>query len=158
MKSDQLDYYKAYKLTKISDPYRTYLKGQNNGWWNPKISGECRLELLMETETIEEIMENFPIYDAFYEIGYRNAKPFLFVDGLKFRGLHLYSGQNCVSYHTDGTASIKGELAFLFIYESFGNEIIFIISSWNKTKVREMKIGFSRGREYGLNYNLQFNE
>ena len=66
---DYLDYYRVYRLVKVSDPYRPYVKGENNGWWIRKINGECVLELLAEMETVEEILEQFPMIEAYYEMG-----------------------------------------------------------------------------------------
>ena len=156
--SDYLDYYKAYRLVKVSDPYLPYVKGETNGWRIHKVPGICKLYLLMESETIEEIMEQFPVVEMYYEVGYQNVRTFPFEDGLKFVGLHLRSGGNCVCYHANGTTPIKGELAFRYIYESFDNEVILIVSSWNADKLTEMSLSFHRGKEYWIHYDLELDE
>ena len=153
---DYLDYYKAFRLVKVSDPYLPYIKGENNGWWIRKIPGKCKLDFLTEAETMEEIMEQFPVCEMYYELGYRNVIPFMYEDNLRFVDLHLRSGENSVCYHVDGTAAIKGELAFQYIYESFDNEIILITSSWNSEKLTDMSLNFNRGKEYWIHYDLEF--
>ena len=156
--SNYLDYYKAYRLVKVSDPYLPYVKGETNGWRIHKMPGICKLYLLMESETIDEIMEQYPIFKTYYEIGYRNVKPFVFSNELEFQGLHLRSGEKCVCYHANGTAHIQGELAFRYIYESFDNEVIMIASSWNAEKFTEMSLTFNRGKKYWIHYDLELNE
>ena len=153
---DYLDYYKAYRLVKVSEPYKPYIKGE--GWRWCALHGTCRLELITEAETMEEIVEQLPVFDMYYEVGYKNVKPFVFVNGLKFQGLHLASGNNSVGYHVKGTAPIKGELAFQLIYESYDHEIIFIVSAWNAEKLTEMSLSFERGKEYHLRYELKIGE
>ena len=64
---DYLDYYRVYRLVKVSDPYRPYVKGENNGWWIRKINGECVLELLAEMESVEGILVQFPMIEAYYD-------------------------------------------------------------------------------------------
>lgn len=153
---DYLDYYRVYRLAKVSDPYRPYVKGENNGWWIRKINGECVLELLAEMESVEEILVQFPMIEAYYEVGYKNVKPFIFAKNLRFNGLSVYSGKRSVGYHVNGTAEIDGNLAFQLIYESFGNDILFVVPSWNAEKLADMRLFFRSGKEYHLTYNLQF--
>lgn len=155
---DYLDYYKAYRLVKVSNPYRPYVKGGKNEWRVHEVLGMCKLELLMESETIEEIMEQFPVVEMYYEVGYRNVKSFTFSNELEFQGLHLRSGEKYVCYHANGTTPIKGELAFRYIYESFDNEVVLIVSSWNTEKLTEMSLTFNSGKKYWIHYDLELDE
>ena len=156
VEKDYLDYYKAFRLVKVSEPYKPYIKGE--GWRWRALHGTCRLELITEAETMEEIVEQLPVFDLYYQVGYKNVKPFVFVNGLEFCSLFLRFGDRGVCYHVNGTRLIEGEQAFELIYESYDNEIVFVVSSWNAEKLTEMSLAFERGKEYHLYYELKIGE
>ena len=149
------DKYMVYRLIRKSNPYKPYVRGHGN-WQGKEVHGVCELEFLFEAESVSEIFEQKPIMELFYMCGDKNVKPFVMDEEYTFGGLSVYSEKRSVSYHAEGISPIAGEHAFEYIYKTYHNEIVLVISEWNRAHIKDMQIVFTnrKTKQYHLWYEL----
>ena len=159
MANGLLEGYRLYKLVIDSEPYIPYKKG--SGYYHRNsILGECRLELVWETMTKDELLNCWFPKKVYYETGKARADAFELEGGYKFDSLSVSSANDSVFYHTKGIAIIEGQYAFEVIYSTYDDEIFFVISAWNAEQIEDMQISFEKPQkqEYFLFCNLKFAE
>lgn len=140
-------YYRAYKLVKVSEPKAPpYKKGKKN-FIVHKTNGVCRLELLVEAETLDEIYSQLIPERFYYNNEDRILEKFIFDVEYEISSLDVRSSGKTV-YYPVGRTSWKGsENVFQYIYETYDKDIIFVIDSWDVMQIEKMLISFHKYKE-----------
>ena len=162
-------YYRAYRLLKVSEPH---LEREWQGIWdsyrgkrNATVHGKCQLELVMENETIEEIVESILPSEIYLQNVEEEKepimKPFVLdqmetVDSWRYR----LEGGGLYMYVADRSNVFYPKKGFNMIYRSWNGDIIVIMDAWLAENIEEVELSCileeGKRKEYGRFYEVEF--
>lgn len=169
MKDELKTYYQAYRLVKVFEPHlEREWQGRldkYHGKRNSIINGKYYLELLIESEKIEEILELVPAVEMYLQNTNLEEeivlKPFTLneMEEVSFLNYRIEGGLQYIivsgrRYH------LSSQGVFSMIYRTYNKDVIIIMNSWLAGSIKEMQLHSilrrEERKEHWRQYDLEF--